>query len=131
MTRHLTKCRATHPQKGKPHKTFHLLVEGQYLPEYWLHLEAPAKGAFMMLDGFLRDIWLECCGHILARNHPPPIGCSKCNQRATDVCVECMDGLGGWLCASHAEKHKHQDMFLSVVNSPRVGQCGYTGSLED
>jgi hypothetical protein len=42
-----------------------------------------------------------------------------------------MDSPNGWLCDAHAEKHKHQDMFLPVVNSPRVGQCGYTGPLED
>jgi hypothetical protein len=194
----------------KEPKIFHLVAEGQYLPEYWLHLEVPAEATFLTLDGFLRDIWLECCGHLsaftvenaryeldtggidsmwldffgsplppksmkvrldsalrpglrffheydfgttthlalkvvaeggsvlpknairtLARNFPPPIGCGKCNQLATDVCVECMNGPGGWLCATHAEKHKHQDMFLPVVNSPRVGQCGYTGPLED
>lgn len=211
MTRHLTRCRSQRPpQKGKPRKTFHLLVQGQYLPEYWLHVEVPAAAALHLLDAFLRDIWLECCGHlsaftiegvryeldtggidvmwseifgspeptrgmsarmdlalrpglkflheydfgttttlalkvvaeqesvlpkdainILARNHPPPIPCGKCGQPATDICGECMDSPNGWLCESHAAKHKHSDMFLPVVNSPRVGQCGYTGGSVD
>ena len=42
-----------------------------------------------------------------------------------------MDTEKGWLCEAHAEKHRHQDMFLPVVNSPRVGMCGYTGPFED
>jgi len=34
----------------------------------------------------------------------------------------------GWLCDECAPKHKcGEDMLLPVVNSPRVGKCGYTG----
>ena len=29
-----------------------------------MHLEMPASDALADLDGFLRDIWLECCGHL-------------------------------------------------------------------
>ncbi len=31
---------------------------------YWLDLEVPADLALTALDGFLRAIWLECCGHL-------------------------------------------------------------------
>ncbi len=50
----------------KPKKTllFHLLVEGTYLPMYWMHLEMPASSTLEDLDNFLRAIWLECCGHL-------------------------------------------------------------------
>ncbi len=65
--------------------------------------------------------------YLLARNLPPPIKCARCEAPATQVCVECIDTEAGWLCGAHAEKHRHQDMFLPVVNSPRVGMCGYTG----
>ena len=65
--------------------------------------------------------------NILVRNHPPPISCGKCGQPATQVCVECMDTPNGWLCERHAAQHKHDEMFLPVVNSPRVGMCGYAG----
>ena len=34
----------------------------------------------------------------------------------------------GWVCDECAPKHKcGEDMLLPVVNSPRVGMCGYTG----
>ena len=31
---------------------------------HWLHLEAPASVQLQLLDDFLRDLWLECCGHL-------------------------------------------------------------------
>ena len=45
-------------------KLLHLLVEGRYSPQYWLHLELAADIPLHTLDNFLRDIWLECCGHM-------------------------------------------------------------------
>jgi hypothetical protein len=47
-------------------KFFHLLVEGHDLPEYWMHLKVSSHARFEDLDHFLRDIWLECCGHMSA-----------------------------------------------------------------
>jgi hypothetical protein len=46
--------------------TFHLLVEGRYIKDYWLRLEVPAATSLQNLDRFLRGIWLECCGHMSA-----------------------------------------------------------------
>jgi hypothetical protein len=211
IIRHLKKClqeRAATPTGGKTQKTFWINVWGTYLPDYWLQLEMPASAKLADLDQFLRDIWLECCGHlsaftiggtryeldtgmadamwkdffgpsmptksmstrlytilkpglkfdheydfgtttelslkvvaeqtktgqskeirVLARNNPPDIRCAKCGKPATRVCSQCIyEGSKAWLCEQHAEKHKcGEDMFLPVVNSPRVGQCGYTG----
>ena len=42
----------------------HLLVEGAYGPEYWLHLDVRADATLKKLDTFLRGVWLECCGHL-------------------------------------------------------------------
>ncbi len=72
MTRHLKACRKTHglppPESGarktRKAKTFHLLVEGLYAPQYWMHLEVPTDATLADLDESLRDIWLECCGHM-------------------------------------------------------------------
>jgi hypothetical protein len=65
MTRHLKKCIAQHEEEaGKPVKMFHLVIEGDYLPMYWLHVEIPGKSTLAHLDTFLRKIWLECCGHL-------------------------------------------------------------------
>lgn len=65
---------------------------------------------------------------LMARNEPPPILCERCGAKADLVCVECIWAKGAWLCKKCAKSHEHDDMLLPVVNSPRVGQCGYTGS---
>lgn len=204
MTKHLESCRKSKAiseassAKQKPMKTkiFHFVVEGRDLPEYWMHLEVPAKATLKDLDDFLRDMWLECCGHLsaftiqgtryevtknefmevelmdvalgdvlspkmkfyheydfgttteltlrvvsereseiggksvqlLARNEPSLIACELCGKIATQVCSECIYSGEGWLCDKCARKHEcGEDMLLPVVNSPRVGMCGYTG----
>jgi hypothetical protein len=73
MTRHLARCLPTHddaekfpPGKKRKGKLFHVVVEGKYDPRYWLHLEMPATTRLKYPDQFLRDIWLECCGHLSA-----------------------------------------------------------------
>ena len=72
MTRHLESCEqrtATQGdresrQKAKKIKVYHLIVEGYRLPMYWMHLEVAAGTTLATLDRFLRDTWLECCGHL-------------------------------------------------------------------
>ena len=75
---------------------------------------------------------------VLARNEPPDIRCQICGKPATKVCSMCVYEGEGWLCDECAEKHKCseedeycEDMFLPVVNSPRVGMCAYEGSIYD
>jgi len=204
MTKHLKECKqkngvskTSSPGRGSGKtKTFHLVAEGRYSPDYWLHLEVPANAKLETLDDFLRGIWLECCGHmsaftiegqvysvapmdelddksmnvrldkvleagmkffheydfgstthltlkvvseeesevkgkdiqVLARNEPPPISCDSCGKMATKVCTQCLYSDEGWLCDECAAEHEcGEDMLLPVVNSPRVGTCGYTG----
>lgn len=43
-----------------------LKVEGKYDKSYWLYLDISATSTLETLDNFLRDIWLECCGHMSA-----------------------------------------------------------------
>jgi hypothetical protein len=65
---------------------------------------------------------------VLARNTPPPILCGVCGKPAVAVCAECSYEEQGWLCAACAKAHEcGEEMLLPVVNSPRVGVCGYTG----
>lgn len=205
MTKHLRLCKQksvvsakTSDKKKQKIKIFHLLVEGRRQPEYWLHLEVPANATLKDLDEFLRDIWLECCGHLsaftidgmtyasepskeyddksmnvkignllssgekfyheydfgttteltlrviseregeimdkdiqlLARNEHPQILCEVCGKIATQVCAQCIYEGKGWVCDKCASKHEcGEDMLLPVVNSPRVGMCGYTSRL--
>ena len=66
---------------------------------------------------------------VLARNHAPQIQCDRCGERlAVKICSECAWEGKGWLCKPCAARHKcGLEMLLSVVNSPRVGQCAYGG----
>ena len=43
-----------------------ILVKGSYSPGYWLQLKVSSNSELEELDQFLRDIWLECCGHMSA-----------------------------------------------------------------
>jgi len=147
------------------------------------------------VDSFLRDLWLECCGHlsvfqvegvtyayqpqseygdksmtikldgvlrsglsftyeydfgtiteltlkclseqkgkvkgaigIAARNSMPEINCSVCKKPAKEICSECVGEKNSFLCSACAKKHEcGEEMLLPVVNSPRMGMCGYTG----
>lgn len=205
MARHLKSCKqkragseeSSSGRASRKTQVFHIVVEGRHDPDYWMHLEASANAKLEAMDGFLRDIWLECCGHmsmfsiqdkrysvvqmaefddesmtarldevltpgmkfyheydfgstthlslkvvsreakqikgkdieVLARNEPPPIPCTSCGKMAAHVCCECVcSSEDGWLCDECAAEHEcGEDMLLPVVNSPRVGVCGYTG----
>ena len=74
MSRHLASCEqraavqleASSRQKVQKTRAFHVVVEGYRLPMYWMHLEIAAGATLATLDRFLRDTWLECCGHLSA-----------------------------------------------------------------
>ncbi len=205
MSEHLGSCLQKHQApapsstgNGTPAvKAFHLIVEGQHAPVYWMHLQARADGMLEHLDRFLRRVWLECCGHLsrfsieersyaidpmeeyaedtmepllgevlrpgikfsheydyghrtrlalrvvseiecsakkrrirlLARNDLPPIQCQICGKPAVLVCSICFSqDFEAWYCRACAPEHHCEEVgFLPVVNSPRVGVCGYTG----
>lgn len=238
ITRHLQSCKAhqaanatSSSGKSTTATLLHLSIEGTYANMYWMHIEIPAAKNLVDLDAFLRDIWLECCGHlsqfeiegvhyaidklhghsveldfeaddaipilappgsrfptlfpitkrmskfnlgdaikpgikfkyeydfgsttdltlkvigqretqipksydlkILARNLQPEIMCDVCGkQLATHLCTQCVYDGQAALCRSCAKKHSddHYEMFLPIVNSPRTGECGYTGNAPD
>jgi len=204
MKNHLVKCLQKHPAR-KPSgfpvpiqtRLFTILVKGYFLHEYWMYIEVPANSLIRGLDTFLRDTWVECCGHlsafsihgmrfmvdpdeyfedeksmnyllekllmpgmefyyeydfgsttyldlkviserevedsgrsieILARNMPPVVNCHSCGKIATYVCRHCGYRGKGWVCDDCAPDHEcGEEVLLPVVNSPRVGVCGYTG----
>jgi len=71
---------------------------------------------------------------VLARNDPPEIACDSCDKnKATQVCAQCIfDEDEAWLCEDCAPEHDcvkkdGEEILLPIVNSPRVGMCGYTG----
>lgn len=68
---------------------------------------------------------------LLARNVPPTFTCESCGEPATMICTECMyDSPNPFFCDACAEEHEHEDMLLPVTNSPRMGECGYSGELD-
>ena len=49
---------------------FLLKIEGAYAKNYWLFVDVEKNKTLNSLDEFLRDIWLECCGHLSAFQGP-------------------------------------------------------------
>ena len=202
MSRHLEKCLVQHAA-GKcaagtrSARFFHVVVDGRYATDYWLHLGVRSNAELEHLDSFLRNIWLECCGHLsaftigrtthssyteeefgdegmdlkladvprkltffheydfgttthlrlrivgeydapaskehvklLARNDPPDIRCA-CGKPAVWVCCECGYQPTGRMCTECAAKHECGiEMLMPIANSPRTGQCAYTGDAD-
>ena len=72
LTRHLVSCEQRIAMQGEREsrqqatkiKAFHLVVEGYRLLMYWMHLEVAVDTTLATLDRFLRETWLECCGHL-------------------------------------------------------------------
>src|SRR2546421_3255537 len=72
MTQHLKSCKQRlaniAAQEGKTRKTktrlFHILAEGQYNPQYWLHFEVPTSESLWTLDQFLKDMWIDDLDHL-------------------------------------------------------------------
>jgi hypothetical protein len=162
--------------------------------EMFLHLLIKGDAPMKTIDGFLRDIWLECCGHLsgfghknfkikmkdrvedvfqpkvkiyhdydygtttrvflnakkqytlnlkekiilLSRNEPLKFMCSSCKKKpAINICTVCCYEGPAFYCAAcsvkHAEKCEDFEDYakMPIVNSPRMGECGYTGGIID
>ena len=68
---------------------------------------------------------------LLSRNEPLEWACMVCDRAATWICTCCMYEREDPLLGDdddHAEEHDcEEEALLPVVNSPRMGMCGYTG----
>ena len=71
---------------------------------------------------------------LMTRNLMPEVQCIECKQAATWLCMECLTEEDKWgaLCDEHAQTHPHDNYGepLPLVNSPRLGMCGYDGPAE-
>jgi len=71
---------------------------------------------------------------LMARNNMPEYRCQECQKPATHFCMECLieDQTDGILCDEHTENHPHDNYGdpIPLVNSPRMGMCGYDGPAE-
>jgi len=187
MMAHVQACVAAHDKIGQPQPLVVLRFAAAGEPRYWLVIEAKADAQLGHVDALLRQLWLECCGHmsafrlgrrelamttataiafaraaskveyeydfgsttaltgelvgkrhgsigrasvrLLARNEPLVWPCGDCKAPATVVCPYCIDSDDGLFCDAHADVHEHagEEVYLPVVNSPRMGVCAYTG----
>lgn len=209
ITRHLNNHLKKMTEKPASKSTaFHLRVEGEnWFVEkspWFLNLLVDGNRPLLELDDFLREIWLDCCGHLssfkdpkqdydfdfddyentdfgepkkakmskvfyegqvldyeydfgsttylkikvlgayplkvaggiqlLSRNEPLHIPCSICQEKlAAQICA--VDGT--LVCIDCTEKHekKCEDFAdyaaMPIVNSPRMGVCGYMGGAID
>jgi len=71
ITKHLAVCAQRQEalakaaeKKGKPIKLYHLRIQDAGQSRFWLDLEMKGTATLDELDGYLRAIWLECCGHM-------------------------------------------------------------------
>jgi len=71
---------------------------------------------------------------LMARNLLPEAHCIECGQPATWFCMECLYETeeAGTLCDRHAHGHPHTNYGdpIPLVNSPRLGMCGYDGPAD-
>ena len=65
---------------------------------------------------------------LLARNDPPVWSCGECEEPATAICALHESDSSPFVCKKHQKNHPCGDeVFLPVVNSPRMGVCAYEG----
>ncbi len=62
IKRHLKSCIKKQSTLGDE-RLIYLVIKGDS-PDYYLHIAIKASAKFSDLDSYLRDVWLECCGHM-------------------------------------------------------------------
>jgi hypothetical protein len=71
---------------------------------------------------------------LMVRNKIPETECDECEKPSCWMCNECLAEEGEWvtLCDDCLEPHGHMTDYAPtlLVNSPRLGMCGYTGPAE-
>lgn len=70
MIRHLRACSdrekviAAATNGAQRQTLYHVRVDDEWAPPFWLDLEMRGSASLGELDSYLRSIWLECCGHM-------------------------------------------------------------------
>lgn len=207
ITKHLNIHLAKEKEGGNKEVSFHIKIEDdpRWGGLFFLNLWVDGDTCMSDIDDFLRNIWLECCGHmsafsipgikkrysivemesdadeimttsakdflvkgmklkheydfgsttnliltvsdqfnvgvpegivLLSRNEPLEIICEVCKKKsASQICTTCYEP--NTFCDKCAKEHaKTCEDFadysaLPVVNSPRMGICGYNGGTID
>ena len=61
MKNHLVKV---HNKNNDNENKFLIKVEAFFNKDYWLYIQVHEDAVLKDIDIFLRNIWLECCGHL-------------------------------------------------------------------
>lgn len=69
ILRHLDNCKKREEilkEENKKNKQgyFQISITDKYDKDYWIIIEINEKATLRELDSFIRDIWVECCGHL-------------------------------------------------------------------
>jgi hypothetical protein len=68
---------------------------------------------------------------LLARNAPLVFNCEDCGKLADDTYFFFYDGTSKLLCTSCGSEYESDTYStLPIINSPRMGMCGYTGEFD-
>ena len=69
MLKHLQSCKKRMEvceNSKKMSAYYELMLYGTYNKDYWLIIQIKENATLECLDQFIRDIWVECCGHLSA-----------------------------------------------------------------
>ena len=115
------------PMSTKVEEIFEVGVELTHIYDFGTSSETLIKGVAMREGKATTSHPVA----LMARNDRPEVDCMECEQPASWLCMECLyeHDKPGMLCDEHVENHPHDDYGepIRLVNSPRVGMCGYDG----
>lgn len=131
IAKHLQTCKKRVDLCEKAEKTekyFELLLYGAYNKDYWLIIQIKENATLDDLDRFIRDIWVECCGHLSVfeidgvsyeREPDDDFGST------TEIMVKVLDHYS-------AQKQNEKVVILSRNNPPEFACsiCGNSRSLK-
>ena len=65
LQRHIKSCiKKNIEDKNASTTLYWFKIYDKYMPDFFLHILVSRKAKLFHLDRFLREIWLECCGHM-------------------------------------------------------------------
>ncbi|WP_270401002.1 hypothetical protein [Blautia wexlerae] len=131
IAKHLQTCKKRvdlYEKAKKTEKYFELLLYGAYNKDYWLIIQIKENATLDDLDRFIRDIWVECCGHLSVfeidgvsyeREPDDDFGST------TEIMVKVLDHYS-------AQKQNEKVVILSRNNPPEFACsiCGNSRSLK-
>lgn len=130
-------------------KQFIIAIKDKYSKKYCIYLSIDASLQLAHLDQFIRDVWVECCGHLSEfiidemNYHDNRDGNYEMNEKLKDVLYTGLEfdyiydfGSSTYLTLEVIDEidvsKKHSQIEIMArnneqgrPNSPREGECGY------